>query len=547
LIGLPVDAANYICLDVGVPLHIFDMDKLPRSLTIRDAHAGEKLRTLDGKETTLRDGVVVISSEDEPLSIAGIMGGESSAYSKSTSRILVEGAYFDKVAIAKAGQALRILSDARIRCERGVDPEMIDHAVRYVAHIIAGVCDCKISSVKKQGALPANKFTIDLTFGKFAALTGLDREDFAASASILKTLGITVLSVSDDCIGVETPSWRHDLTIEEDLIEEILRISGFENIKESELESVDSAYHTSVTDKITDALAYSGYDEIKTFPFTDRATASLFADPEKLLALKDSVSDDGSILRPSIAISHLKAVKNAQSKSQKNSKIFEVGRQFSRTGDKVVEDHIAIATISEKLTDRNWRANQTDVSVFDIKEVLEKVLNIAVNEWRLRDDAPDYYHPGRRGSYVFQKDTVIAYFGEIHPAILHELDIAGPVVCFELFLNRLPQTIEYKAKPQLMLSQYQQVTRDFSFIVRQSVRASDIVNTIRRTKINEIVDIGIFDVYESADIGDGKKAVAVEVTMQSDRDTLSADQIANISERIIDAVSKSCGGQLRDK
>jgi phenylalanyl-tRNA synthetase beta chain len=266
-----------------------------------------------------------------------------------------------------------------------------------------------------------------------------------------------------------------------------------------------------------------------------------------LLTIKDAVTEDGSVLRPSVIASHLELVRNAQNKSQRNSRIFEIGRGFLRDGNEDLESNVVTATISEKLMDRNWRGKHEDVSVFDIKEILEKLLNMTVSGCRLSGEAPGYYHPGRSGSYVFQKDTVVAHFGEIHPAILRKLNIAGPVACFEMFIDRLPEIAGHKVRPLPALSQYQPVTRDLSFIVRQSVRASDIINTIKRLKINEVVDVGVFDVYESDEIGSGKKAVALEVTMQSNGGTLSTDQITNMTGRIVEAVARSCGGQLRDR
>ncbi|MDR1333433.1 MAG: phenylalanine--tRNA ligase subunit beta [Holosporales bacterium] len=550
LIGLPVDVANYICIDIGVPLHIFDMDKLQQKLVVRDANGGEMLKTLDGKDTVLSDKVVIISTEDRPLSVAGIMGGLDSAYSPTdTRRILIEGAYFDKVAISIAGQTLRISSEARTRCERGVDPEAINTAVRYTASLIAAATagNCKVSATKKHGSLPANKSIIELTLEKFKALTNMGESDFTTAVPILENLGLTIQSATPTRITVETPSWRHDLEIEEDLIEEVLRIMGFENVENVELSTAEPIQQICVVDKITDAMVYNNYDEVKTFPFTSWDTAALFVSEGRLLTLKDAAPGEASTLRPSVVLSHLNLIKNAQNKSQKNSRVFEVGACFCREDSSIVEDNTLTATISEKLTSRNWRIKQEDVSVFDVKEILEKILNMVTSNVRLSGGAPRYYHPGRSGSYVIQKDTVIAYFGEIHPTILRRFDIVGPVACFEIFIGRLPGVLVHKTKPQLVVSQYQPVTRDFSFIVQKSMDVANVTNAIRRLKLCAVRDIKVFDVYESDEIGDFKKAVAIEVTMQSDDGTLSVEQISDISTRIIDAVSKSCGGQLRDK
>ncbi|MDR0942072.1 MAG: phenylalanine--tRNA ligase subunit beta [Holosporales bacterium] len=547
LIHFPVDIANYVCIDIGQPLHIFDLNKLPKKLIVRDSKQGEKIKTLDGKETILPDGAVVVASENEPLSIAGIMGGEDAAFSDGSRSILIEGACFNKAAIAKAGQFLKISSDSRMRFERGIDADNTDFAVQYAASLIAGGCDCKVSEAKKYGSIPNNKHLIELTFKKFQAISDLTEKDFTDSKVILERLGMIVKSIDQEKMVIETPSWRHDLEIEEDVIEEILRIRGFENIKEVELEKAEPIVQTYTVDKISDALVYNGYYEAETFSFIDYKTAALFSENENaLVKIKDALTIEFSTLRPSVIASHLKSIKNLQSKSQKNVRIFEVGKRFFKNGENVIEENTLVAAISEKKTNRNWRTKQEDVSVFDIKEDLEKILNTAVSGARLLGEAPSYYHPGRSGTYIFQKDTVLAYFGEIHPSILQEMEIAGQVVCFELFVDKLPLIFERKVKQPLVLSQYQPTTRDFSFIVQKSLPAADILNAIKKLKSNIVKEVKIFDVYESDEIGEGNKAVAFEVLLQSDKYTLSEEEISETSAKIIDAVSKNCNGTLRD-
>lgn len=547
LINLPVDVANYVCIDIGQPLHIFDLDKLPKKIYVRESRQGEILETLNNKITTLPSEAIVVSTENEPLSIAGIMGGKPSSFDKNSKNILIEGAYFNKVSIAKTGQNLRLCSDSRTRFERGVDPQNIELAVKYTASILSKCCNCQISNIKKHGKLPENKYTIALTFKKFQALTNLTNEDFKNSLPLLEKLGIKIKSANNEKIIVETPTWRHDLEIEEDLIEEIVRLMGYDHISEMELEKKEPITQRYLTDKLSDALLYNGYYEVKTFSFIDLKTAELFAEKENLIEIQDALTNEFAFLRPSVIASHLKSIKNSQNKSQHNLKLFEIGKQFIKNNNEITESSVLTATISEKFTERNWKERQNNVSIFDIKILLEKLINLSNINTRLISIAPKYYHPGRSGTYIFQKDTPLAYFGEVHPTILSSLGITGPIVCFELFLNNLPDILIQKIKNPLIMSQYQATTRDFSFIIKKSTSANDILNTIKKLKIIEIKDIKIFDVYESSSIGNDNKAIAFELLLQSDKSTLSEDQINDISQKVIKSINETCDGILRDQ
>ena len=297
-------------------------------------------------------------------------------------------------------------------------------------------------------------------------------------------------------------------------------------------------------DKISDALVYNGFYEIKTFSFLDKNTAQLFADEAELINLQDS-SVEFSSLRPTIVASHLKAIKNAQNKSQKNSKFFEIGKCFRNEQGRVVERMVLALTMSEKSTSRNWAKPQKDVSVFDVKSILERLLNMLGINYRLQTSALDYYHPGRSGTYIYQKDTVLAHFGEIHPNLLVKMDINVPVVCFELFLDSIPEFAEQKDKKPLEISQYQPTTRDFSFVVKKSISAADIINAVKKLRIDEIQNMKIFDVYESETLGEGSKAVAFELLLQSRKSTLSDDRITEISNMVSESIKKNCNGHLR--
>ncbi|GHT88802.1 phenylalanine--tRNA ligase beta subunit [Alphaproteobacteria bacterium] len=547
LIFPAVDIANYICLDVGQPLHIFDLDKVT-SLVIRESANQERILTLDGKEKILPKGSVVVASRvGEPLSIAGIMGGVSSAVSADTANILIEAAYFDKISIAKTGQNLRLSSDSRVRFERGIDPEALDENVNYTLSLLSSICDCSFSETKKVGALPNNKMQIKLTSDKFLGLTGLPTVYFERAPEILSRLSMRVVSRCENEILVETPSFRHDLAIEEDLIEEILRMTGFDAVEEQDIVRSDPIIREYSQDKISDALVFNGFSEIETFSFVDKKTAELFANADQLITIKDALTTDFSVLRPSIIASHLKSLKVLQNKSQMNCKLFETGKRFFINDGKIVEDFMLTVTMSGFLSARNWLKKQENVSVFDVKAILEQIIGIVVSNFRLATTAPDYYHPGRSGSFIIKKDTVVAYFGEIHPSILPKLDITGPVVCCELFLNELPELIQTSPKQPLALSPFQPTSRDFSFIVDSEMPAEQLINSIKKLRIDFVKDVSIFDVYESTAFGESKKAIALEVLMQSDKSTLTDEQINTASSKIISTISKECNGSLREQ
>ncbi len=544
LIHFPVDIANYVCLDIGQPLHIFDFDKLPKKLVVRDSVRGERLKTLDGNETVLPDGSVVVASKSEVLSIAGIMGGESTSFSENSKNILIESAYFEKSAIALAGQRLKVSTDSRTRGERGIDPANVEYALRYVAHLLSQSCECKVSNARTFGTLPSNQFEVTLHFENFKNMTNHGVVEWGAARGILESLGCRIIEANDEYMKVRTPSWRHDLKIEEDLIEEILRLMGYSNIKEVELEKKDPVVKNYTTDKLTDSMIYSGYSEVRTFSFIDRKTSKLFAGDDELIELDDA-SSEFSILRPTIIASHLKSVKSSQNKSQKNSKFFEIGKRFRIANSKINEEKVLCITLSEKMSDRAWREQQRDVSIFDVKEIIERLLGMLGISSRLVSDGPGYFHPGRKGTYIFRKDTVVAQFGEIHPTIVSQLDLKGPIVSCEIFLNNLPIEIEQNSRQPLVLSPYQPTSRDFSFVVERSVTCSSIIAAITKLKIPEISNVSVFDIYESDILGSGKKAVGIEVAIQPQKDTLTDERLCEISDQIINNVSKNCKAILR--
>lgn len=550
LIYAPVDVANYICLDIGQPMHIFDLDKIEdRKLVVRNAADGETLETLDGNNTTIATDSIVVSSKKEVLSIAGIMGGVSSSFSESTKNILIESAYFDRVAISLAGQKMRIHSDSRTRNERGIDPENVDIAMEYASFLISGIFPgCCVGMTQKYGSLPENKNKITVRFESFKNITGLSDEHWKLAPKILEGLGMIVEVLSSNSIDVLTPSFRHDLSIEEDIIEEILIMIGYDNIDNQELSKLDPILFDYVDERVSDVLVHNGYHEIKTLSFVDKKTAHMFEKKdEKSLELRDPLTNEFAFMRPSIVASHLKSIKVNQNKSQVNCKFFEIGKSFSISDNgKISEKNVLSIIITGKNNEKNWEKKESDVSIFDIKADIERVLmSIGVLNTKISNNIYDvvkYYHPGRSGGYTFKKNELIAYFGEIHPSVLKDFGIEGRVVCAEIFLDVVPKNIIDNIKKPIVLSSYQPITRDFSFVVRNDLPSQTLVNTVKKMNIGYMQNIEIFDVYK---LDDEKKAIGIQIVFQSIKDTISDVEMQEISDKIIQKVEEECAGVLR--
>ena len=545
LINMPVDIANYVCLDIGQPTHVFDSNKVSKTLTIRDSIQNERIKTLDGVDRIIPSDSIVVSSGNEALSIAGIIGGDNSSVQEITSDIIIESAYFNNVSIAKTGQRLKINTEARTRFERGTDPNNVIIALKYIAHLISTVCDCSISGIKQIGKHIDNQNNIKLTYDDFYNITRLSKKEFQIGKNILEKLGCDIVESDENSITVLTPSWRHDLIIPNDLVEEIIRIIGFDSIEEQELSYMSPKLNISISDVITDMLEYNGFNEVKTFSFIDRKTAEIFANTEQLIELEDA-SKEFSILRPTIACSHLKAIKNNQNKSQYNSRLFEIGKKFYKENDSLVEDENIIITLTEQTNDRHWRDKSIPVSFYDIKNIVDKIMNTFNINTSIIQNAPSYYHPGRSCTYLSANKHNIAYIGEIHPHIIQQIDVKGPIIIAEINVENLKSVQRDRSKTELLLSQYQPVTRDISVIVDKVITSDQIIKSIAKLKITELIKVSVFDVYESESIGYDKKAIAISFVLQSQKENLTDEKIQQITNSLIESRKQNCGGRLRE-
>lgn len=548
-----VDITNYVTFDLARPLHVFDAKKVKGHPTMRLARAGEKVLALDGGEYTLDATMTVIADDAGVEAIGGIMGGEVSGVSEATTDVFLEVALFDPVRTAATGRALGIMSDARYRFERGIDPESAYWGAHVATRMILEICGGEASRLSVAGEMPAWQREVVLRKSRVAGLGGLD-VPAADQLRILTALGFEVVD-EGDTIRAKVPSWRADIDGEADLVEEILRIRGYDDIPVVPMPREHTVAQPALTPaqrrvaRARRGLAARGMVEAVTFSFMKRATAELFGFEDEALVVDNPISADLDAMRPSILGNLLEAAGRNADRGQADVALFEVGPSYSDDTDKGQATMAAGVRIG-RTGPRHWSAPPRAVDAWDAKADALAALEAAgapVANLQITADAPAWYHPGRSG-VLRLGPNVLAVFGDVHPSVLKALDIDGPAVAFEVDLGKIPLPKAKKggaARPLLHLSPYQQVVRDFAFVVDAAIPAGDIVRAAGGADKALIADVRVFDVYEGEHVGAGRKSVAISVTLQPVEATLTDADIEAVSAKITAAVQKHTGGNLR--
>lgn len=543
-ISAVIDITNYICLTLGQPLHAFDASKIHKSLRIGLTIGGEKFLALNEQTYPLSSGMIAVKDHSEIISLAGIMGGKNTGCNNHTTEIFLEAAYFNPSHIAQAGQTLSLLSESRTRFERGIDPKGISKALNWATELILKYCGGSSSSRVTVGKPPVNSQSITLTQEKLTQISGDPNIVLEQAKTTLEKLGLEILYQDVDKITVVSPSWRHDLKLDVDLIEEILRIKGYQHIPCLNLPP-QSSFTPCKTDRlIRKTLCQKGLDEIYSWSLTESKLAFPFT-TEKEINLTAPLTQEMAVLRPSLLIGLLKALSVNQAKSQPNGSFFEIAHTFKNCEKEISEHKSASGVRSQLSGPRNWLCSPRSVDCFDVKsDVIDVLSSLNVKGFQIENCGPSYYHPGRRGTFK-QGSKSLAYFGEIHPKILSLFHLIGPVVAFEILLENISPFIgPSKIKP-LDLSPFQPVTRDYCFIIPETVEASSIIKTVKKTENTLIKDIQIFDVYDGDRIEKGKKSIALEILLQASDRTLNEEDLKTFSQKIVEAVAKNCQGILR--
>lgn len=544
-----VDVTNYFNITFGRPLHVFDADKVKGQITVRSARDGEKLTALDGKEYALSDGMIVIADENGVESIAGIMGGEASGCEESTTRVLLESAYFTPESIAKTGQKLILTSDSRQRFERGVDPaSTIPFGADMAAQMIAELCGGECSELIVTGKEPERPAPIAFDPHRVEKLCGVDVPADTCK-EILEKLGC-VVKPDGNLFSVVRPTWRSDISGSHDLVEEVLRIYGYDKLPEIALPRPNGV-HGILQPKqrrevsVRRAMANRGGCQTITWSFMSSKDAVPFRTKDAVL-IANPISADLNEMRPNLLPNLVSAARSNITKGTFDGCLFEVGPQFF--GFKPMEQEtVACQLRFGQATPRHWAVAQRPVDVFDAKADALAALDAAEapQSVQIVREAPAWYHPGRSGAVKIGK-TVLAYFGELHPKILKAMDVKTTVCACEVFLDRLPPAKKKNGKgvKTLKLSAFTPIFRDLAFLVDRKVDADKIVSAAKNTDKVLITDVSVFDLYEGETLGD-KKSVAIQLTIQPVEKTMTDEEIESVCRRVVGAVGVATGATLR--
>ncbi len=546
-----VDVTNFITVDLCRPLHVFDYDKIKGNLTIRHSKKGEKFLGLDDESYELDDGMIVICDDSGVISLAGILGGKKTACDDNTKNVLIESAYFLPASIIKSGRKLNIQSDARYRFERGIDPDSVIEGIEYATEMILKTCGGEPGSIVSDGKKIAKNNKIQVEKAFFERILGVEISNQFIHDKLNK-IGCD-LEVNENLV-VTPPSWRSDIKIKEDLVEEIARLYGLEKIPSIPLISQNDVNKKKISDiqvlrnKIKKMLVSRNIFEIITWSFTDEKIQKLFGEKDNFLSITNPISSELSCMRSNLLPNIISAIKKNINKNFNNFSFFELGPVFLGKEPDEQFDNICVVR-SGKINEKSWIENERNFDFFDVKADLSSVLNcleMDIDNFDIFRESKPYYHPGKSGSLLIS-DEIIGFFGELSPVILNSFDIKNKLVAFELNLTKLLKFYKKKEKSKnpLIASQYQASKRDFSFELDKNIFSLEIIKLIKTTNSKLIKSVKVFDSYEGEKISENKKAVGFEVTIQSNEKTLTDDEINEISDNIIFKVKEKYDAKLR--
>lgn len=570
-----VDVTNFFTMDLGRPLHVFDADKVAGGRLVFRPGAGETFRALNGKDYTVTQDDCVIADANGVQSLAGVVGGEATGCDENTTNVFIECALFDPVAIALAGRRHQIISDARQRFERGIDPALLPDAVEAATRMIQHLCGGEASEVVEAGAMPAWQRTATMRFARVREFGGMD-VSAEECVALLERLGFTVAARSETSVTVNVPSWRNDVAgssalepspslpadraakaaegravIEQecDLIEEVLRLKGLDNVPPVSLPvagivpaaTLSPRQQRSAVARRT--LAASGLAECVTFSFMPSETARLFGTAPEALRLVNPIASDLDQMRPTPLATLAMAAQRNAARGYGDVGLFEIGPAFpDAEGQRLVA-----AGLRAGGTARHWQGGSVPVDAMGAKADVWTVLaalGVPMEALSVTADAPGHYHPGQSGTVRQGPKTVLATFGALHPRVLAALDLAGPAVAFEVYLDAI-QDPKKRKKAAPDLPSFQPVRRDFAFVVEAGVPAEAVLKAARGAERTLISGVSLFDVYEGDKMEAGRKSLAIEVVFQPRERTLTDQEIEAAGQKVVVAVAKATGATLR--
>jgi phenylalanyl-tRNA synthetase beta chain len=546
-----VDITNYFTFGLNRPLHVFDAAKVKGDLRIHPAKGGETLLALDGKTYSLAAGQMLISDDHGAESLAGIMGGEASGCTPETTDVFLESAWWDPITIAATGRALKINSDARYRFERGVDPAFTLPGLELATQMILDLCGGEAGDVVEDGAPIDPTRTYQLNPARVVSLVGMEIPE-ATQRATLEALGFTL-----NGNAVTPPTWRPDVLGDADLVEEVARIASLTKLKGApmarSMPGVPKPILTPLQVRERSArrtLAALGYNECVTYSFIDAKAAALFGGGTDAVRVENPISSEMTHLRPDLLPGLLAAAARNQARGFMDLALFEIGPAFH--GGEPGEQHLQAAGILVgAAAARDPHGSRRMIDVFDAKADAEAVLAAlgAPSRMQITRKVAGWWHPGRSGLIGLGPNT-LATFGEVHPRILQAMEVKGPAVAFTILIANVPAPkVKTPTRPALQISDLQAVERDFAFVVDKGVEALTAVNAAQGADKTLIESVRVFDQFTGekaeAQMGAGKKSIALTVRLQPTAATLTEADIEAVSARIIEKVTKATGGALR--
>ncbi|NUX01396.1 phenylalanine--tRNA ligase subunit beta [Wolbachia endosymbiont of Madathamugadia hiepei] len=534
-----VDVTNYIMISFGRPMHAYDAKKIEGKLVVRKANSGEKFTGLNDKEYLLNKDISVISDNKNIHAIAGIIGGKCSECTLETTGIFLESAWFDPISTTKSSRQLGIPTDSSYRFARSVDPGFTLDGLSLATQMILELCGGEASSVVSAGSLDRADTKVNFNYqniNKFGSVSASPNETF----DILTKLGFSIDKKTENNWDVQVPSWRPDVTISADLVEEVVRIYGYDKIKEEPLTG-NIETETSAQDDLRILMTSRGFHEVFTWSFMSESTAEKFAYSNKLFIIDNPFNNNFNIMRPSIIPNLLQVIADNIAHGTSDLAVFEIGPVY----DSLNQPKYVLSGIrSGNNLPRNHYNTDRKIDVFDAKADLITALeffNVNCDNLTIERAEKEYYHPGKSGTLSF-RSKIVGHFGELHPSILDFFGIKQKVVGFELILEdigNLPVSrkkfIDYK---------YQSVKRDFAFIVNKDVAAGNIINMVKKSS-ELITEVLVFDVYHGDSMEPNKMSIALSVTFCSPTHTLTEEEIQKESSAIVNLVRENTRGILR--
>ncbi|SDD32368.1 phenylalanyl-tRNA synthetase beta chain [Paracoccus isoporae] len=546
-----VDITNYFTHDLNRPLHVFDIAKMPGDLHLRAARHGEKLLALDDREYRLPEGAVVICDETGLESIAGVMGGAATGADETTTDVFIEAAYFDPISTAATGRALKINSDARYRFERGVDPDFTLPGLNLATQMVMDLCGGEASGPVIAGEAPDHARAYRLDTGRVVSLVGMEIDE-TVQRQTLEALGFRM-----DGDMAHVPSWRPDVQGEADLIEEVARVASLTRLVGRPMPRPQAGVPQPVLTPLQRReraarrmAAGLGYNECVTYSFIDAKAAALFGGGDDAVRLENPISSEMTHLRPDLLPGLLAAAARNQARGFGDLALFECGPVFS--GGEPGEQALQLSGLLVGSTaPRDAYGSRRSVDIYYAKADAEAILSEigAPAKFQIDRKLDGWWHPGRSGNIQLGPNR-LASFGEVHPKILREMDVKGPAVAFTIHIPNIPlPKSRTTTRPALDASALQSVERDFAFVVDHDVEALKLVNAAAGADKALIDSVRVFDQFAGekaeAQMGPGKKSVAITARLQPRDKTLTDAEIEAVSAKIVEKVAKATGGVLR--